>query len=161
MIGIMADSHDNLNAVRQAVRLFNSHGCRLVFHAGDFVAPFSARELHRLSCPLLTVYGNCDGEKEGLREAVRPVGKIFSAPHKLRYEGRRFLLTHIPLKEKTDTLKEKTDVYIFGHTHRPEIRREGKLLIINPGEVGGWVTGKNTVAIYDLDKDKAEILPLS
>ena len=43
MIGIMSDSHDNLDAVNIAVQIFNSHECRLVIHAGDFVAPFSAR----------------------------------------------------------------------------------------------------------------------
>lgn len=159
MIGIMADSHDNINAVRQAVRLFNSLGCRLVLHAGDFVAPFSARELHGLSCPLMAVFGNCDGEKEGLRQAVEPIGKIVESPHKLTFEGRKFLLTHVPLK-KAELFQEKVDIYIFGHTHRPEVKREGKILTINPGEAGGWVTGKSTAAIYDPDKDEVEILSL-
>ena len=45
MIGVMSDSHDNVDAVRAAVEVFKSAGCKLVIHAGDFVAPFAARRI--------------------------------------------------------------------------------------------------------------------
>ncbi len=84
MIGIMADSHDNLTAVRLAVRLFNDAKCDLVIHAGDFVAPFAALELHNLSCPVKAVFGNCDGEKKGLTAAFEGMGEIARGPARLR-----------------------------------------------------------------------------
>lgn len=37
MIGILADTHDNLDMVRRAVRLFNDMGCGLVIHAGGWL----------------------------------------------------------------------------------------------------------------------------
>jgi len=37
LIGIMADSHDNLPKVRQAVEFFNQKKVALVLHAGDFM----------------------------------------------------------------------------------------------------------------------------
>ena len=48
------------------------------------------------------------------------------------------------------------DVVIYGHTHEIDVRKEGTL-IVNPGETGGWTTGRSTVAIVDLDSLEAEI----
>ena len=70
MIGVMSDSHDNVTQVRKAVTLFKDAGCDLVLHAGDVVAPFAARELEALGCPVKAVFGNCDGEKQGLEMAL-------------------------------------------------------------------------------------------
>ena len=56
-------------------------------------------------------------------------------------------------------VKSETGDY-FGHTHQPEIRKEGQTLIINPGECGGWLYGKSTVAICDLKSQTAEMVEL-
>ena len=138
MIGILSDSHDNITHLRAAVRMFRDAGCDLVVHAGDFVAPFAARELAAAGCPVKAVYGNCDGEKAGLAAALDPYGYIeeFAAKHAY-------------------------DVVIFGHTHKPDVRRDGKTLLINPGETGGWVTGRSTVVFYDPAADEANIVTVS
>ena len=160
MIGIMSDSHDNRDAIREAVRLFNRRACRLVIHAGDFVAPFAAGELAMLDCPVKAVFGNCDGEKPGLSRTVEAFGKIREAPFVFSYEGREFLLTHTHFSLDGHIRSGKYDVIVYGHTHRPEVRRSGQSLVINPGETGGWVTGKRTVAILDPSGPVAEIVPL-
>jgi putative phosphoesterase len=43
----------------------------------------------------------------------------------------------------------QADVIIYGHTHDVDIR-EGETVIINPGEAGGWLRGRSTVALLDL-----------
>ena len=80
MIGVMSDSHDNREAIKQAVSIFNSAECELVIHAGDFVAPFAALELANLTCRVKAVFGNCDGEKQGLTRAIQHFGEIQEAP---------------------------------------------------------------------------------
>ncbi len=160
MIGVMADSHDNLHAVKKAVQLFNDAGCDLVIHAGDFVAPFAARELENLNCPVKAVFGNCDGEKKGLEKAISSFGEIKEAPMTFTHDKRNFLVTHIHTSLKTYIHSKKHDVIIFAHTHKPEIRKDGKILILNPGETGGWVSGKSTVALLDIETLSAEIIPL-
>lgn len=160
MIGIMADSHDNLTAVRRAIAIFEEAGCRLVIHSGDFVAPFTARELALLNCPLKAVFGNCDGEKIGLEEAIRPFGEIRPAPLIWAEDNLRFFLTHLHHDVESLAHSGRYDVIIFGHTHRPEIRRIGQTLVINPGETGGWLTGKNTVALFDPLHREADIIHL-
>ena len=41
------------------------------------------------------------------------------------------------------------DVIIYGHTHHKDLYEEGKTTVINPGECGGWLTGKSTIAVLD------------
>ena len=49
---------------------------------------------------------------------------------------------------------------MYGHTHRPEVREQVSLLIVNPGEVYGHLTGRSTVALVDTTKRSAEIVEI-
>ncbi len=160
MIGLMSDSHDNLVAVKKAVRFFRQMKCRLVIHAGDFVAPFTAKELSHLSCPVKAVFGNCDGEKKGLEKALHPFGQIREEPFVFSHSGKEFLIVHVPFSVKEYISKGRYDVIIFGHTHKPEVAKKDGSLLINPGETGGWVSGKITVAVLDAERGEAEIVNL-
>ncbi|GAI15288.1 unnamed protein product, partial [marine sediment metagenome] len=55
---------------------------------------------------------------------------------------------------------QKYEVIIYGHTHRTDLRKIGKTLIINPGECGGWLSGKSTIALLDLETLEAKIIKL-
>ncbi|MBM3284459.1 MAG: metallophosphoesterase [Candidatus Aminicenantes bacterium] len=160
MIGVMSDSHDNVTMIRKAVALFKDAGCDLVLHAGDIIAPFAARELEALGCPIKAVFGNCDGEKPGLEKTLEGYGEIKEAPFIFVHSGRKFLLVHYHFSVGKYAASGNYDVIIFGHTHKPELKRGGKTLALNPGEAGGWLTGKCTVALLDTEKLEAEILSL-
>jgi len=160
MIGIMSDSHDNREAIRAAVRIFNTMNCTMVIHAGDFVAPFAAAELAHLTCPVNAVYGNCDGERAGLAQEFAAFGTIRSEPFAFAWLGHNFLVTHTQFANKTYLAEKKPDILIYGHTHKVDISRKKHTLIINPGETGGWVTGTSTIAVLDPDTLIAEILTL-
>ena len=157
-IGILSDSHDNPPALGRAAALFKEAGCGLVIHAGDFVAPFAARELEKAGCPVRAVYGNCDGEKAGLAAALAPFGAIEEAPAVFDAAELRILVTHLDSTISKYIKEKKYDVVVFGHTHKPEIRRAGRTLVVNPGETGGWVNGRSTVALLDTDEISAEII---
>jgi hypothetical protein len=160
MIGVMSDSHDNVTQIRKAVAVFKDAGCDLVLHAGDVVAPFAARELEALGCPVNAVFGNCDGEKQGLETVLEKIGAIKDAPFIVSHSGRQLLLVHYHFSVATYAASEKYDVIIFGHTHKPINQKEGKTLLLNPGEAGGWLTGKSTVALLDPIKLEAQIIGL-
>ncbi|HPW17196.1 MAG TPA: metallophosphoesterase [Candidatus Aminicenantes bacterium] len=160
MIGILSDSHDNLDRLRAAVRLFNDAGCDLVVHAGDFVAPFAAGELRNLRAPVKAVFGNCDGERAGLAKALAGAGEIAAAPLGFEHAGRLFGLCHLDSGVEGLLAAKAVDVVIFGHTHRPLVERRGGVLLVNPGEAGGWLTGKSTAALLDPAALEAEIVPL-
>lgn len=160
MIGVMADSHDNIVMVRKAVSLFREMKCDLVIHAGDFIAPFAARELGGLSCPVKAVFGNCDGEKEGLRKTIEAFGEIAPEPLAFKYAGKNFLVTHVHHSLKSYLLSSNYDVIIYGHTHKPAVKRKERVLLLNPGETGGWLSGKSTVALLDPLTLEADVIPL-
>jgi putative phosphoesterase len=160
MIGVISDSHDNVTQIKKAVSLFKDAGCELVLHAGDVVAPFAARELAALGCPVKAVFGNCDGEKQGLETALEKIGEIKEAPLIFTQGGRQILLVHYHFSVATYAASGRYDVIIFGHTHKPVIQMEEKTLLLNPGEAGGWLTGKSTVALLNPEKLEAEIIGL-
>ena len=160
MIGILADSHDNITKIRKAVSVFKSAGCGLVIHAGDIIAPFAAKELGAVGCPVKAVFGNCDGERDGLKDMIRAFGEIQDAPAVFDWDGRHFFLAHLEDRVDIHLDGQAYDVIIFGHTHKPEIRRRGKTLLINPGETGGWLSGRGTAALLDPAAGKAEIVGL-
>ncbi|KAA0005879.1 MAG: YfcE family phosphodiesterase, partial [Thermoplasmata archaeon] len=67
-IGVISDSHDNMEAIKKAVEFFNENDVELVIHAGDIVSPFTADEFKKLNCDMLLIYGNNDGDKLYLKE---------------------------------------------------------------------------------------------
>ena len=44
------------------------------------------------------------------------------------------------------------DVIVRGHTHRSSISHENDMLVINPGEVCGYVSGTNSLGFLDTEK---------
>ena len=160
MIGVLSDSHDNVDAIKKAVRFFNREQCELVLHAGDFIAPFAARELAQLSCRVKAVFGNCDGEKEGLKRVFASLGEIEEEPSVFSHAESTLLLTHTQFANEKYIRSGKYAAVVYGHTHKPDVRSSDGVLVVNPGETGGWLTGKSTVALLDPVSLEAEIVYL-
>ena len=158
LIGIMSDTHDNLPAIRKAVELFNRENVELVIHAGDYVAPFVAWELRKLKAPLRGVFGNNDGERKGLYEALGICDEILE----VEADGMKIAVTHGTDERIVRALARSKlyDVVVVGHTHRYEIREEGRTILVNPGEVCGYVTGIKSVALLDTRKREVRIVNL-
>jgi uncharacterized protein len=156
-VGIISDSHDNMITLQKAVDLFKQRNVDMVIHAGDLVAPFTAKILKQLECPLVIVFGNNDGELFGLKNVFE--GQIFQPPHQFRVNGKKVLLLHDPILLNELQYSDLFDVIIYGHLHRVDIRN-GKPLIINPGESCGWLYGKATVAIWNAETDDVEVIEL-
>jgi uncharacterized protein len=156
-VALLSDSHDNMDALYKAVEYCNKLKIDHVLHAGDLVAPFVSRALNKLNAPLTIVYGNNDGERHGLYQMFK--GKIFDPPFALTLDGRRVLMLHAPIL--LDVLKDsdKYDLVLYGHTHEIE-NSKGKNLVVNPGELCGWLTAKNTIALWDTKENAAEIVEL-
>lgn len=156
-VGILADSHDNMDALRQAVDVFTARNVDIVIHAGDLVAPFTARILKKLQCPLIITFGNNDGEIVGLRNVFN--GQIFDPPHKVMINNKKVVILHDPILLNELQASDQFDVIIYGHLHKVDIRK-GKPIVINPGECCGWLYGKRTVAVWDTVKDNVEVIEL-
>ncbi len=159
-VGIISDTHDNRKNIRKAVEIFNKSGVGLVMHAGDFIAPFTVLDFKHLNCPMEMVFGNNDGEKVGLNKAFKDLGNLLPGPRTFSFEAKRFLLMHEHECLDVVSKSETVDVIIYGHTHEVDIGR-GRPLVINPGEAGGWLKGKSTIAVLDLKKMDVEVIELN
>jgi predicted phosphodiesterase len=49
---------------------------------------------------------------------------------------------------------------VSGHTHIPVNKIRGKTLVICPGEVCGYLSGKATIALLDTAKHEAQIVEI-
>jgi uncharacterized protein len=154
-IGVISDTHDRLDKVREAVALFNRLKPDRVVHCGDVVAQFVLKEMSGLSMPVLAVYGNCDGDREALLQRAEELGiSLHEGPFGFELDGKHIVVSHKPLDPPPEC-----DFYLHGHTHK--LRHEGnRPVIVNPGEVCGWLFGRSTAAILDTDTGEVEFLDL-
>ena len=154
--GVMSDSHDTLPMIRRALEVFKSAGAECVVHAGDFIAPFAVREILKFPGPVHGCFGNNDGEKAGIRKLWPAVAE---PPVRLTFGGRRLLLAHAPVDAPGGP--DAPEVVISGHTHQLLVERKpGGPLLLNPGETGGWLYGRATVAVLDTGTLDVRIIDL-
>lgn len=158
-IGVIADTHDNLPKIGRAVELFNRAKVGLVLHAGDFVSPFTSREFGKLRAKLVGVFGNNDGDRPYLLKRFAEIGELHDGCHELELAGRKIALLHKPDLLEALLSSGRYDLIVYGHTHKIELR-EGSPLVLNPGEAGGWTSGRPTAAIVDLATLRAQIIEL-
>ena len=159
LVGIISDSHDHKSNIIKAVSKFNESGCSLVIHAGDYVAPFTAREFGKLTCPLIGIFGNNDGERKGLLAHYSTIGNLYEPPHEFVHCEKRFVVMHEPEYLDENFARDDVDVIIYGHLHKIDVR-SGKPLVINPGESCSWLTDHSTIVLLDLATMDVDVLSL-
>ena len=161
-IGAISDTHDNLPQIEKAVKHFNNLKVGLVLHAGDYVAGFVIPKLAKLNCNLIGVFGNNDGDHELLKKRFSETTNctIHDRFAQVEVEGYRIALLHGTETELVNALinSEYFDAVVHGHSHMVGVQKKGKTLVVNPGEVCGYLTGKSTIAILDTDKCEAKII---
>jgi putative phosphoesterase len=163
-IGVISDSHDHIENVKKAVKIFNDQQVAHVFHAGDIISPFVAPlAFKELKAPLTCVFGNNDGEILYLKEKFQEIGaSIEGAQFTTEIAGKKIALFHTLEPQILDALVKSNSfaVVINGHTHKAEIKKTANTLVVNPGEACGYLTGNSTIAIVDLENLEAELLSL-
>jgi uncharacterized protein len=158
-VGLMADSHDRLPAIKDLLDKMVERGVSLVMHAGDYCAPFALQPFVDANIALLGIFGRNDGDPEGLKAiAARGVGmELYESPHSFEVAGQRILIVH-DLGEVNRRSIDQHRYVVHGFTHKQETITRGDAVIINPGEACGWLTGNCTAAILDLETSEVEIL---
>ena len=164
LIGIIADTHDNLPMIEKAVKRLNKENVALVLHSGDYVSPFVIPKFKALHAKLIGVFGNNDGDHEFLRKRFNECSncEIRGRFAEINAEGFKIALLHGDETELLEALINcgGFDAVVHGHSHANVARKNGKTLILNPGEVCGYLTGKSTIALLDTVKREAIIIEL-
>jgi len=164
LIGVISDTHDNLPMIEKAVKRLNNEKVALVLHAGDYVAPFVIPKFKALNARLIGVFGNNDGDHELLKKRFSETEncEVRGRFAEIDVDGFKIALLHGDEEELLNALIncECFDAVIHGHVHMTGVRKKGKVLIVNPGEVCGYLSGKSTMALLDTVKREAKIVEL-
>ncbi|MDD1639664.1 MAG: metallophosphoesterase [Methanomicrobiales archaeon] len=163
-IGILSDTHDRLSMIAKAVAWCNDAKVDLVLHAGDYISPFVIDTLAGLRAPMVGVFGNNDGDREMLlmkcreRKNLEIRGEITE----VTAGGQAIALLHGHQKDRLASVVQggKFAVVVHGHSHRPTVTRDRGTLVVNPGAVSGYLTGRCTVALLETDGMTVEIVDL-
>lgn len=162
LVALLSDTHDNVENTLRAARLISERSPQAVIHLGDHIAPFTLKALLDNLPPASRVYallGNNDGEKTGLARVAEEHGAhLAEPPLELELAGKRLLLLHgwgPPLLTRRIAHALATggewDAVFYGHTHEREATlKGGRVLVLNPGEVAGVLTGQPSLAFVDL-----------
>jgi uncharacterized protein len=156
-IGVLSDTHGEMGAAGQAIRILHEQYVDLVIHCGDVgaeVVPLLK------GLPTHFVHGNMD-DPEQLREAVtEPEHMLHQQLGTLEIEGRRLAFLHghdVTLLRHT-IHSGNYDLVCHGHTHNFSSNFEGQTLVLNPGALGR--TSRPSLATVDLSSLEVTEIPL-
>ncbi len=151
-IGVISDTHDFLDP--RVLECFAGVGH--ILHGGDVGMPWLLSRLEDIA-PVTAVLGNTDS---GVNLRLTEVAQL---------DRRKFLVHHIVNPHElgnelqTRLARERPDVVVFGHTHRPFCETIEGRLFFNPGYAGKPRFGlQRSVAILHCDGTgiRPEYLPL-
>ena len=162
-IGLMSDTHDRLPFIDKAIQRLNEEKVELALHAGDYSAPFAAFRFKPLKAKMIGVFGNNDAEKVLLQKNFETIGKQVQGKFaEVKVDNLKIALLH---GEETDLLESLIntsayDVVMHGHTHQAVVHKQNRTLIVNPGEVCGYLSEKATIGFLDTETMKVELVPI-
>jgi len=160
LIGLMSDTHNDIEATRKAIAIFQSKGIKIVIHAGDITSPKMLHYLKEFECHI--VLGNGDLiDSEEIDVKANELGmKSVDLKSEFELSGKKFMVFHghdVPMYREA-VASGKYNYIIKGHTHHYENYVTNDCRIINPGAVYGH--DESSVAILDIEADKVEKIDL-
>lgn len=162
-LGVMADSHDNLDALEYWVQYFNQENVDVVLHAGDLISPFCVPTLDEFDGSVYVTFGNNDGDRETLRDMAEDTDVQFrDPPVTLDLTECTVTMAHKP-SNLPDQFQASVDLAVHGHTHARKLNTDTDPVLVNPGEAGGWLSGTSsalTVTVGDGEvRPEFELVP--
>ena len=146
-IGVVSDTHNHFDPVISDV----FRGVDHILHGGDVGMPRILLQLEQIA-PVTAVLGNTDSGIE-LKESELVI-----------LAERRILLHHIVEPERpSETIRrrlsrDRPDIVVFGHTHKPFHETIDGVRFLNPGYAGKSRFGMaRSVAILSLEGDRMEV----
>jgi putative phosphoesterase len=143
LIGLISDTHglmrpEALDALRDV---------DLIIHCGDIGDPVVLEKLRGLA-PVRAVRGNND---KGAWAACLPTADL------VEVGGHAIYALHNLSQLALDPAASNFAAIISGHSHKPVIKRQGKILFINPGSAGPRrFSLPVTIAMLALRSDRCE-----
>lgn len=161
-IGVLSDTHDNLDNLLTVLEIFRQRGIETVIHCGDLtdfamISHFSGFRLIYLTGNMDVATGTIKKRVEQMRED-NFAGQVFRG----KLDGIGVAATHSHLEGKLmELIQEKRFGWIFhGHTHKKRNETIRGTRIVNPGALGGLVRGPRSFCIVDLTAGEVDFIEL-
>jgi putative phosphoesterase len=156
-LGILSDTHDQLDRVRRAVELLRSAGAEALVHCGDITRPDVVAACAVLPCHF--AFGNHDADHvPDLRRAMAEAGAVcLGWGGEVTLAGKRVAVAHGHMtSDVRRLLAARPDYLLTGHLHIAGDRRDGPTRRINPGAL--HEADQFTVALLKLVIDDLRFL---
>ena len=153
MIGVIADTHDNIPNILNAMEVFKAKKVTFVIHLGDVIAPKTVTYFKGI--PMRFIKGNNDGDIEGIKRKCEEIGAEYLGEFAmLNIKGKRIALYHgTDQKRLSELIASGEYQYVLhGHDHRKRFEKINMTRVLNPG--GHYYQSENTIALLDFETDK-------
>ncbi len=155
MIGILSDTHDQVDATAAAMQTLRAGGAQQYIHCGDVGGHAVLDHLAGVSAAL--VWGNNDWDRRDLERYAARLGiECYGSMADLEFGGKKFAVMHgDDLRLRQSILEaQQYDYLLQGHTHLRHDERVGRTRIINPGALHR--ARPKTVALLETETDRLE-----
>jgi hypothetical protein len=154
-IGILSDTHNNIDTAGKAVAEFRKRKVDLLIHAGDLTSPKILELFKGFNCKFVLGNSDIDAEMINIKSSELGFGEV--CDHcEFEADGKRIFIFHgndVPLFREI-VASGKYHYIIKGHTHFFENYVSNFSRIINPGTLYG--SDECTVAVLDTETDRVE-----
>lgn len=163
-VGIISDTHGQVDLALSAAREFIFRGIDAVLHCGDIGSDMVLTEMasifQTLEIPVYAVLGNCDipANWDFYPEDIGV--KILGRFGELELGGKKIAILHSDDEKAFDRVvaSGKHDYLLSGHSHVRHDRRKRKTRLINPGSAGRGM--HPSCAVLDLISDDLEFVTI-
>ena len=159
-IGILSDIHENFGNLNRALEMCKAMGVERLLCLGDLINPGVVRVLAHCGLPCHFIWGNNDGDKVLITKLALAADSQLTLSDRtydfVEIDGRKIFMTHYDDLAQPMAHSGLYDVVLYGHNHQKFAGSAGNCLILNPGELFGYLTGIASFAIYDTAAHTAE-----
>ena len=163
-VGILSDTHGQVDLALGAAREFIFRGIGAVLHCGDIGSDMVLTEMatifQTLEIPVYAVLGNCDDvESWGFYPGDIGVN-ILGRFGELELVGKKIAMLHSDDEHEFDRVAEAGhyDYLLTGHSHVRHDRYKEKTRLINPGSAGRGM--HPSCAVLDLISGELEFVTI-
>lgn len=159
-LGILSDTHNQLERTQRAVRLLADEGAQALVHCGDLATADIVAACAIL--PAWFVFGNHDADSvPELEQAAKQHGvTCLGWGGEIELAGKRIAISHGHLAREMRPLRAaRPDYLLSGHSHAAIAWNDDGIRCINPGALhraNPW-----TVALLDLSTDQLKELEVT
>lgn len=163
-IAVISDIHENFHNLILFLNEVKKYNVKHIIFLGDFMNNGIAKVLASSQIPVVSIWGNNDGDKVAITKTALAKGSNltvgFDTFDFLEFDNRKIFITHYPLLTKPMAKSGEYDAVFYGHDHKKNIDKIGDCIIVNPGEISAHKTGVASFAVYDTKTNSVEIIDI-